>query len=74
MRERITDREIVGEFSGLRAIVSPKSISSTHCFSLASRESHIETIHNKFITVYGGKWTSAPSLARKVKTKVQELI
>jgi|TARA_B110001450_G_C17667498_1_gene500283 glycerol-3-phosphate dehydrogenase len=57
--------DIVSKFSGLRAIVS----SGCKDLSVASRESVI-TINNKLITVFGGKWTSAPSLSQKVLYKL----
>ena len=59
------EQDIELEFSGLRPIVASKSERTEGYFSFASREAKIERT-GKLLTVYGGKWTSAPSLSRKV--------
>ena len=60
--------EQINKKSGLRAIVSGRNSN----LSMASRESAIST-NNKLITVLGGKWTTAPSLSKKVLSKVQAI-
>lgn len=61
---------IIKEFSGLRPIVYKKNSSLYKHFSLASREAEIEKFE-KVYTVYGGKWTSAPSLSQKLIKKFE---
>ena len=61
----ITASDITEEFSGLRPIVSALSDGKSSHFSSASREYQIE-LHKKVLSIYGGKWTSAPSLSEKV--------
>lgn len=63
-KNQVDVNDIDRSFSGIRPIV--KSINkSIYDYSSASRESKIELIE-KMITVYGGKWTSAPSLSLKL--------
>ena len=64
-QEKIGIDNIVEEFSGLRPIVSSKNEKKAGYFSYASREARIE-VNKKVLTMYGGKWTSAPSLSKKV--------
>jgi glycerol-3-phosphate dehydrogenase len=71
--QRVSEQNIVGEFSGLRPIVASKSQHKKGYFSFASREAKLE-VTDKLLTVYGGKWTSAPSLANKVVKRLQVLI
>ena len=64
--KKATKENINSSFSGLRPIVKKinkinKKITSTK----ASREMVI-TKNNKLISLYGGKWTSAPSTALKI--------
>ena len=49
------------------------SLPKTICVqAVASREAEIEVI-DRLITIYGGKWTSAPSLSKKVLKKVNQM-
>ena len=66
----VCEQDIEIEFSGLRPIVASKSAQKESYFSFASRESKLEVI-GKLLTVYGGKWTTAPSLSRKVVKKIK---
>lgn len=52
--QRISEKNIVGEFSGLRSIVASKSQHKKGYFSFASREAKLE-VTDKLLTVYGGK-------------------
>jgi glycerol-3-phosphate dehydrogenase len=52
--------DLLGRFSGVRAIVR-----SSASASQASREAVIER-QGKLVNVFGGKWTTSRSLARKV--------
>jgi glycerol-3-phosphate dehydrogenase len=56
--------EVVTTTSGVRPIVQ-----SGECMSKASREAEIEVM-GRLCTVFGGKWTSAPSLAIEVAKQV----
>ena len=60
------------EFSGLRPIVASKAETKEGYFSSASREAKLE-ITDKLLTVYGGKWTSVPSLSKKVLKKIDTM-
>tara|TARA_B100001057_G_C22866323_1_gene956634 strand:- start:3353 stop:4447 length:1095 start_codon:yes stop_codon:yes gene_type:complete len=62
--------DIESEYSGIRPIVSKKIMSGN--YSSASREFEMETI-DRLINIYGGKWTSAPSLSSKVFAEVRRL-
>jgi glycerol-3-phosphate dehydrogenase len=57
---------VIDKFSGVRPLI--KSASNP---SQATREYVIEK-RNHLITVFGGKWTTARALARKVKTIVEQ--
>jgi len=67
-----SEKNIKQEFSGLRPIVTSKSERQEGYFSFASREAKLEVMGN-LLTVYGGKWTSAPSLSRKVVKKINTM-
>ena len=71
-KHQITHRDIIREYSGLRPILRRNEKSSRAEYSKASRESEVE-VTGRLVTVYGGKWTSAPSLAAKVEKKIREL-
>ena len=69
-RHQIGHSNIHSEFSGVRPIVASYLRPKESYFSVASREAEVEVV-DKLITVYGGKWTSAPSLSHKVVRKIQ---
>lgn len=60
LKEKISSSNIISDYSGVRPIV--KSSSS---YSKASRDSIIIK-ENKVISIYGGKWTSANVIGKKV--------
>ena len=66
--DNVRIHDIHREFSGLRPIVSSHLENKESYFSFASRESKIELL-GKLLTVYGGKWTTAPSLSERVVKK-----
>ena len=70
-QKKINNSDIITTFSGIRPIVKRKNKSRIN-FSAASRESVIET-YKKVLTIYGGKWTSAPSLSEKVVNIVEKI-
>jgi glycerol-3-phosphate dehydrogenase len=69
---QINESHVVSRFSGVRPIVTTNQNLGKRSFSVASRECKVETI-GKLITVYGGKWTSAPSVADRVCLEVKKL-
>ena len=69
-KKQICSSNISSDFSGLRPIVASHLRLKESYFSVASREAEVEVI-DKLITVYGGKWTSAPSLSKKVLGKLK---
>ena len=62
---KISKNDIYKTFSGLRPIVNKKNKKSKISLSSSSREMAISK-KGKLISLYGGKWTSAPSTARKI--------
>ena len=70
-KHQISRQDIVREYSGLRPILCKNENSATADHSKASRESEVE-VTGRLVTVYGGKWTSAPSLAAKIETKLRD--
>lgn len=71
-KENMNKSDIMSVFSGLRPIVMKERNIRRINFSSASRESAIEN-HGKVITIYGGKWTSAPSLSNKVSAVIKKI-
>lgn len=71
-KHQITQSDIASEYAGLRPILCRNKEGPAGNYSKASRESEIE-VTDRLITIYGGKWTSAPSLATKVEKKIREL-
>lgn len=68
--ESISTKDIMSYMSGLRPIIKTKK--SYGSPSTASRESEIE-INNRLVNIWGGKWTSAISLADKVTKKITKV-
>ena len=54
----------------IKALDLKGEIITTPFSYVASREAEVEVV-DKLITVYGGKWTSAPSLSYKVVRKIK---
>jgi glycerol-3-phosphate dehydrogenase len=63
---RKTARDITASFAGLRPLVRSGD-DATH----TSRECAIE-VNRRLVTIFGGKWTSARALARKVARTILE--
>ena len=64
--KKASQEDIHSTFSGLRPIVKKvNKISKNFIATNASREMTI-TKNNKLISLYGGKWTSAPSTAKRI--------
>jgi glycerol-3-phosphate dehydrogenase len=66
------ESNIIAEFSGLRPVVISKKNTKETYFSYASREAKLES-SDRLLTVYGGKWTSAPSLSMKAMKIIKSL-
>ena len=67
---QICHSNISSEFISLRPIGASHDRLKENYFSVASREVEVK-ICDKLITVYGGKWTSAPSLSKKWQEKLK---
>lgn len=68
--DSISTKDILSDMSGLRPIIKTKKSHGSP--STASRESEIE-INNRLVNIWGGKWTSAISLADKVTQKITKV-
>jgi len=62
--EPLKCNDVIEEFAGIRPIIKSKANPSK-----ASRE-YLLLLNNKLLTVYGGKWTTARSLASKACNKI----
>lgn len=71
-KHQINASDIIKEYSGLRPILRKRTSTQDRNFSRASREAEVEVL-DRLITIYGGKWTSAPSLSEKVLKKLVEI-
>jgi glycerol-3-phosphate dehydrogenase len=69
--KKVTKEDIFTKFSGLRPIIRKTSKKNTFNFIEASREAEIE-VNKRLFTIYGGKWTSALSLADELICKVNK--
>lgn len=72
IKDKIDSSNIVDKFSGLRPIVKRIYKNNLSNITSANRDAKIE-VCNKMLTIYGGKWTSAPSLADLVVKKVDSI-
>jgi glycerol-3-phosphate dehydrogenase len=61
IQRKVLVAEVVGKYSGVRPILK----SGIKKLSALSRETLIEK-ENRLISIFGGKWTTSPSLARSV--------
>ena len=69
---QITRSDIVKEYAGLRPILCRNKEASGTNYSKPSGELEVE-VTERLMTIYGGKWTSARSLAARVEKKTREL-
>ena len=68
---RLSVEDVEEVFSGLRPILTKSNVqSSLEKLSKASREAALEW-DDRVLTIYGGKWTSAPSLSRRVASNIK---
>ena len=63
----LTSKDIVNEYAGVRPLVFN---SNTNDISKISRDSAIE-LNGSLINIFGGKWTSGPSLGLKVSNMIE---
>ena len=70
LRRSVSRELVIESFAGLRPIIKRKG---SNDFSKASRDAQIE-VTGKVINVFGGKWTSAMSLAEKVFRKFNLMV
>ena len=64
----LTSKDIVDEYAGVRPLVFN---SNTKDISKISRDSAIE-LNESLINIFGGKWTSGPSLGLKVSNMIEQ--
>ena len=70
LKKPVSRELVIESFAGLRPIIKRKG---SNDFSKASRDAQIE-VTGKVINVFGGKWTSAMSLAEKVFRKFNLMV
>jgi len=70
LRRSVSRELVIESFAGLRPIIKRKG---SNDFSKASRDAQIE-ITGKVVNIFGGKWTSAMSLAEKVFGKFNLMV
>ena len=63
-RDPVTRKDIVSSYSGVRPLIRSKND-----FHKSSRDFFIQQDSN-LISIFGGKWTTSPSIARKIATIV----
>ncbi len=64
LRKPIAKNEIVSSYSGVRPLIKSKEN-----FHKSSRDFFIQK-NDSLITIFGGKWTTSPSIARKIVTMI----
>ena len=60
----VTNKDIISAYSGVRPLIR-----SRNNFNKSSRDFFIQQDSN-LISIFGGKWTTSPSIARKIATIV----
>tara|TARA_Y100001970_G_scaffold260293_1_gene342207 strand:- start:607 stop:1668 length:1062 start_codon:yes stop_codon:yes gene_type:complete len=63
-RDPVTNKDIISAYSGVRPLIR-----SRNNFNKSSRDFFIQQDSN-LISIFGGKWTTSPSIARKIATIV----
>ena len=63
-RDPISSKDIISAYSGVRPLIRSK-----YDFHKSSRDFFIQQDSN-LISIFGGKWTTSPSIARKIATIV----
>ena len=60
----ISKNEIISAYSGVRPLIKSKEN-----FHKSSRDFFIQE-NDSLLTIFGGKWTTSPSIARKIVTMI----
>ena len=60
----ISDSEIIDSYSGVRPLIKSKDN-----YHNSSRDFFIQE-NDSLLTIFGGKWTTSPSIARKIVTMI----
>ena len=60
----ISDSEIIDSYSGVRPLIKSKDD-----YHKSSRDFFIQE-NDSLLTIFGGKWTTSPSIARKIVTMI----
>ena len=65
LKKPISISEIISSYSGIRPLIK-----SNDNFHKSSRDFFIQK-DNSLLTIFGGKWTTSPSIARKIVTMIE---
>ena len=65
-KDQITQEDVISSFSGVRPLIK----SSNKDFHKSTRDFYLQK-NKKMIAIFGGKWTTAPSTARKIVTIIE---
>ena len=64
LNEPISKSEIISTYSGVRPLIKSKDN-----FHKSTRDFFIQE-NDSLLTIFGGKWTTSPSIARKIVTMI----
>ena len=64
LKESISKEEIISSYSGVRPLIKSKDN-----FHKSSRDFFIQE-NDSLLTIFGGKWTTSPTIARKIVTMI----
>ena len=64
LKKPISKNEIISSYSGVRPLIKSKDN-----FHKSSRDFFIQE-NDSLLTIFGGKWTTSPSIARKIVTMI----
>ena len=64
LRKPISKKEIISSYSGVRPLIKSKEN-----FHKSSRDFFIQE-NDSLLTIFGGKWTTSPTIARKIVTMI----
>ena len=64
LRKPISKNEIISAYSGVRPLIKSKEN-----FHKSSRDFFIQE-NDSLLTIFGGKWTTSPTIARKIVTMI----
>ena len=64
LKKPISVSEIISSYSGVRPLIKSKDN-----FHKSSRDFFIQE-NDSLLTIFGGKWTTSPTIARKIVTMI----